>query len=425
MDELTKARGFRRPRRWWWAGLAALVWLPGVWGQAATASANYQVVVDWPGNPAAARELMALVIRTEPIIRRATDGQLAALQLRYQSKRQESVLVGQSWLLPPPPTDAGFAAAVIRQLLHRRVVTWRSDPSYPLAAIPDWVVAAIGFRALHETEGPAPRSYTSYRALLNAGKQPSLRQLLDQPVAPRWPEFYQLYGESCAGVLRLMQQADRQALFALLAKSDPKAFNQAMTKQGLTDPATAQAWFTRQLPRLVWRLDQPSDYEVIRESLQELLTVRILTPGADGEFGFRRVPLEDLALYVKDTARPEIPWEQLRQDCLVMAVECPPLARPAVLAHLKALETLHAGKVDAYRVELAAAQQLLHEASTQGQAIRDWLLDRERVLFSARHRLGPVMDPILQAPLGGEYRQQIQAYLEEREQAAKATSDLP
>lgn len=379
-----------------WLGLAALV--PPAAAQEVSVTSYRVRVVDVEQDPGG--RLLHFAMRCERGLQNLLDQAPPATAIQVFCRPLPPRLMGNLIQvgLDPAEQSSGEPATLVRAILWRRFLEARPEREFTAGQVPDWLVTAMWLYTRREPGGAfVGVPYSSYRLSLEAGRQPQLAAIADRPVPPAFASLHELYAENCLGLLRLLLAEDRAFLVRLFAASDPAASPSQNLLTAMCQPRRfapdPQTWFARELPRLVFRFDQPWSHERVKAKLEEALRVTVLLPDELGRPGARQVPVLEVAAVLRDYRCNALALDRKIAAIMVLQQSCPLLLRDPLGEYVEALTLIRGGNRLDGEVRFAYAQDSFAAAWQRSQAIQDHLLQVEL----ERGRLRPPVREVLDA----------------------------
>ncbi len=243
---------------------------------------------------------------------------------------------------------------------------------------PEWLVAGLYHRMLEQRMPPFSRNrvFAATKMLVEAGKLPRLRNLLDNPVAVSDPIVYELYAESCALLVKMLRQHDRRILGDMIGHrrkgtDSDMLFVRLASFEG--DEGAIQDWYELQAEKLVVNIIQPLSVAAAKARRHELETVPIVMPDANGDFGVTRVPLDEVHYHFQTYDHNPDNVNELLPRFVEFRRRCPLLLRAAVDDYIGSLRTLRNGKEAEFGTQIKAARRKFDAACTRATGVTDFL----------------------------------------------------
>ncbi|HCN08893.1 MAG TPA: hypothetical protein DIT01_13250 [Lentisphaeria bacterium] len=243
---------------------------------------------------------------------------------------------------------------------------------------PEWLVAGLYHRMLEQRMPPFSRNrvFAATKMLVEAGKLPRLRNLLDNPVAVSDPIVYELYAESCALLVKMLRQHDRRILGDMIGHrrkgtDSDMLFVRLASFEG--DEGAIQDWYELQAEKLVVNIIQPLSVAAAKARRHELETVPIVMPDADGDFGVTWVPLDEVHYHFQTYDHNPDNVNELLPRFVEFRRRCPLLLRAAVDDYIGSLRTLRNGKEAEFETQIKAARRKFDAACTRATGVTDFL----------------------------------------------------
>ncbi len=274
------------------------------------------------------------------------------------------------------PMAENLPHIVCALLLRRMAAVGKSARPQP-EMVPEWLVAALSYRVLNRIRAPHPgpnqdKLFVSCKLMADANRIPRLRRLLEQPMPRDYPVLYQLYGEACALLLKLLLDHDEQVIARLMQQPAP-ADELFVLLTAFDSERAIQYWYEDAVGKQVTNVVTPSSYDRIRRQLHELETVPILKSGNFGTFGYQRVPIEDVGYVLNTYKNKQKRIDALRAGFYELQQSSPAFLRPALTGHIEALALLEKGKQRSFVKRVRAARAQFEEDFKRGCAIEAYL----------------------------------------------------
>lgn len=321
------------------------------------------------------------------------------------------IIGGKPPAAPRPPTVHLPAEATLAEILHRLnagVILRRQlelqprDPAGPPSSA-EWLAAAMTRRFLGTLSGDASPVSMLVPASAAEGRLPDLDAFTRQPVAPEWTIPYTLYSRYADLLLTLLQfndgSRDRrvQRILELQAAGRPplQAMQLALADR-MPSGETLQDWARRESSKLFRLQRRTQRSALIRERLQELLSIAVVTPGRTGTYGWERMQISRLpemtAAGAPGVAATRV---NLQRQLGELAREAPPLLQPPLRLFAEALQNLReGGDEDKLRRSLSKAQADFEAAAVMQDKLDQYLDGLERETGNRSVRCLELLQPL-------------------------------
>lgn len=360
----------------------AIIWTLVV-GTAAAAPAvgsrgNYRLTV--VGADAAEPGLRTFMVRGEDHLRQVFRIGAPQYRLRVEIGGNRRYALGDLlvWGLPASAPPHRRRHELLRALLARRLVRSPADAETVSDTVPDWIIAALNYQLERRYDRALPPGcYPILRALHNADRLPQPTALAALPPPLDKPWLYGVYAENCAGLLTVLRRDEEETPLGLLraaaAGTSPAdaVSDQLPRKRIETDKL--QQWYIDEIDRLAVNEQAPRSYAAVARAIADLELVPVLAPEQPG--GIRRVPIEDVGLYLQTYAADGRYTGALMAAVLGLLTDSPPLLQEPLRAYLQALGNLDTNEQEAFAESIRAAREQLTASVSRGQAIDQWVAD--------------------------------------------------
>ena len=409
-----------RPAARLWLVVLAFPWAFA--GLAGLTAADLKIAVGKGDSRQRQSLVKRLAFSTEREIRFWCQGQNAAIPVRFlpagraQSLRRSGCVFG----LKNAGDRRALVAELTRALLGRRALALSAATELAPEDVPQWLVAAIAFRVrMKDAKRPPGDWYVGSRILAAERQLPDLRFFVDHPFTPAEPLFYELYAESSACLLRVLQQADPRIVPKLLHKLDSRKKPSELLLELLPvkgDAKRVQAWYTKRVRQLTLRQDMFCSAEEIRRQLQKLETVSVKLPEGAGNGGSKETLLEDVP---RDYKHQPGDLDKVQQELYKLLAESPPLLAPALERYIAAVKLLRRGKKRRFRKKIKAARKQFQHAYKQARKVREYLVSLEQRRYPPAKRLVRYF-PLLEAGFAEtEFDKALKSYLDTFEEEGR------
>ncbi len=278
-------------------------------------------------------------------------------------------------------------AEIVRALLYRWALEHRSVKQVKPRHIPDWLVAAIQYRAAMGAGNPLPDDwYRASRVLVRKRRAPKLTELVDQPLPPTEPLLYELYADVSACALQVLLRADPMIVGKLLKTTQP-LLTPSRNLGALLKPGKhpLDAWFQERFPKVTRTPGTRSAAAAVAQSVAALERISVPVPDSDKKMVVRLDQVADLDPAYRIPARE---LEQRLEQLYRLQYYAPLLLTEPLRTYIKALfEYQRNGKTDRFVRDLKAAREALGKAVKRIADIQSCLRRLERGKHSPARRV--------------------------------------